>query len=311
MKISHLFLITLGSVFFVSSTILAQVATDLNCISCVQSTEIQNNAVTGPKIQFNAVTTLKILDGTITNTDISSTASIDASKISGTAWTSTNDGGGTGLDADLLDGVDASTFLRSDQTGAITGDLSVSGSLTSSTNMTSAGSVVGNELCIGSDCRSAWPAEGEESPWDDAGDGTISYSGGNVGIGMTSPEAKLQVGGTVRLYDSSSAYGIYFEPAGAENVGIHKLSNEGAPWGGSFTSFDDFTPTTADLLLFGHEGISLGTRQSEDILGMRVTSSGNVGIGTTAPAEKLEVAGNIKLSGNIKSDGDICIGQCE
>ena len=37
-------------------------------------------------------------------------------------------------------------------------------------------------------------------------------------------------------------------------------------------------------------------------------NSGNVGIGTRNPTERLEVIGNIKLSGNIVSNGDICIG---
>lgn len=36
----------------------------------------------------------------------------------------------------------------------------------------------------------------------------------------------------------------------------------------------------------------------------------NVGIGTATPAEKLDVAGNIKLTGSIVSDGDICLGNC-
>ncbi len=44
---------------------------------------------------------------------------------------------------------------------------------------------------------------------------------------------------------------------------------------------------------------------------MMIDHSGNVGVGTTAPTEKLEVNGNFKLSGNMVSDGDICIGNCQ
>jgi len=39
-----------------------------------------------------------------------------------------------------------------------------------------------------------------------------------------------------------------------------------------------------------------------------VHSNGNVGVGTSVPAEKLHVNGNLKLNGNIVSDGEICIG---
>lgn len=62
-------------------------------------------------VMDNAVTSSKIQDGTIVNGDISNSANISPSKISGTSWTSTNDGSGSGLDADLLDGQHASAFL--------------------------------------------------------------------------------------------------------------------------------------------------------------------------------------------------------
>ena len=39
-------------------------------------------------------------------------------------------------------------------------------------------------------------------------------------------------------------------------------------------------------------------------------SSGNIGIGTTAPTEVLDVNGNLRVRGNIVSTGDICIGNC-
>jgi len=39
-------------------------------------------------------------------------------------------------------------------------------------------------------------------------------------------------------------------------------------------------------------------------------SSGNVGIGTLAPTETLDVNGNLRVRGNIVSTGDICIGNC-
>ena len=46
--------------------------------------------------------------------------------ISGTIWRSTNDGAGTGLDADLLDGLQGDSYLRSDTSDVMSGELNVS-----------------------------------------------------------------------------------------------------------------------------------------------------------------------------------------
>jgi hypothetical protein len=51
-----------------------------------------------------SVESSEITNGTILNDDINTGAGIDPAKISGTAWTSTNDGSGSGLDADMVDG---------------------------------------------------------------------------------------------------------------------------------------------------------------------------------------------------------------
>lgn len=62
--------------------------------------------------------------------------------------------------------------------------------------------------------------------------------------------------------------------------------------------------------------IATGARMDiVDITNSRVnisilSSNGNVGIGTTTPAEALDINGNIRLNGNIVSNSDICIGTC-
>jgi hypothetical protein len=62
------------------------------------------------EIADNSITGNKIANGTITNSDISDTADIDPSKILGIAWTASNDGVGSGLDADELDGMNSDDF---------------------------------------------------------------------------------------------------------------------------------------------------------------------------------------------------------
>ena len=68
-----------------------------------------NVSLLGQSIESSEIT-----NGTIVDADISSSANISPSKISGTAWTSTNDGSGSGLDADKLDGYHASHFGTGD-----------------------------------------------------------------------------------------------------------------------------------------------------------------------------------------------------
>jgi len=84
-------------------------------------------------IADNSITSAKIVDGTITDSDIASGAAINPSKISGTAWTSANDGSGSGLDADTVDGLQGTQFLRNDTSGTISGSLVVNGSITHQT----------------------------------------------------------------------------------------------------------------------------------------------------------------------------------
>jgi len=49
----------------------------------ITSTELANDAVIANKIASNAITSDKILNGTIVNADVSSTAAIDSTKITG------------------------------------------------------------------------------------------------------------------------------------------------------------------------------------------------------------------------------------
>ena len=92
-------------------------------------------------------------------------------------------------------------------------------------------------------------------------------SAGNVGIGTTSPQQKLDVVGRVRAsYDTSNYYEI-----GASSAGGFVVGKSG-----------------------GVETVNIRTYGDSHFNG------GNVGIGTTSPGEKLEVAGSVKTTGTVK-----------
>ena len=114
-----------------------------------------------------------------------------------------------------------------------------------------------------------------------SGNGDISFqfnntermritSGGNVGIGTTGPSQKLTVEGNIELGTGGYIYGDTTNPA--------LLLNNSS---GSFLQY-----TTSHRVGVGAGVISFTTSGSER---MRVTSSGNVGIGTSSPGSPLDV----------------------
>ncbi len=68
--------------------------------------------------------------------------------------------------------------------------------VTGAGNVSASGTVNGGGgLCISGDCKTSWSQVGGPSQWLPGASSTISYSGGNVGIGTTSPGKTLDVNG--------------------------------------------------------------------------------------------------------------------
>ena len=139
--------------------------------------------------------------------------------------------------------------------------------------------------------------------------GNIYRSSGRVGIGTVSPDEKLHVNGNIRLggpqgTDEDASY--YIKSAGQ----IHINSAADGTADDSYICLDltagQANNNRSRIGICGaatnasYQHISFDTKDTER---MRITNDGDLGIGTAAPGEKLEVHGHIKAGGNSYQNG--------
>ncbi len=129
---------------------------------------------------------------------------------------------------------------------------------------------------------------------------SLNPTSGNVGVGTTGPTTKLQIDST-----ADQILSLYRTSAGT-----------GAGIGVSFDSYNSNNTKTNYARIYGNESVLTAgsesgylqfytTNSGTPTEKVRITSTGNVGIGTTAPAGRLDVGGgNIVNVGTPTNAGD-------
>jgi hypothetical protein len=110
----------------------------------------------------------------------------------------------------------------------------------------------------------------------------VNYAG-NVGIGTDNPTTKLSLGTDI----TAKKLAIYDGPGAFYGFGLT------GGWLDLWAGEKNVMSLNSGILTFKPQGTEA----------MRISSNGNVGIGTAAPSAKLDVAGSVAISGTVKIGG--------
>jgi hypothetical protein len=122
----------------------------------------------------------------------------------------------------------------------------------------------------------------------------VMKDNGNVGIGTTSPVAQLQVTSATNAVDVlriGNTAGDSGSVQGVTHLAINHF-NAGTNPSTRITAYQDGVSGWPGGMYFSTRSLNTDSAPVER---MRITSGGNVGIGTTAPSHLLHVAGDVRI----------------
>jgi hypothetical protein len=168
-----------------------------------------------------------------------------------------------------------------------------SATLTLSTGLTTASAQITNENVTTSTIATARITTSLLAIGNSNTIGNIFTTGGNVGIGVVNPSLALEVSGrsVMKNAGTGTSGALYLDD---NNKGIEYSGNNA-----SVNSYFEGSFPSDGIAVFGFSDGALGTKRGGSKTALAWNSTGNVGIGTTAPANTLDVSGTARITTSV------------
>ena len=126
---------------------------------------------------------------------------------------------------------------------------------------------------------------------------TSLTTAGNVGIGTTSPAEKLEVAGKIKITGTANFIDTTRNASSQANyIRFYDSSTS------SVEAYLGFTSNNRDFKVNSANGSGTITLQAGGNTAVRISDTGNVGIGTTSPTKKLDVDGSARFRNDTQVD---------